>query len=194
MDQSCFPAPAAEPAEAPPSDGTPADVVLAVRDKARALYRSRRLMCSEAILAAVNVAFAGGLTEGQAVALASAMPAGLGGSGCLCGALGGAAVALGLTLGRAPAPVGRRAVRQASARLHDRFKEVHGATCCRALTRQVKDDAKAHFAQCEAITAWTAEAAARMILELRPDLARSLGCVRPSPRGWLDRLKRLIRP
>ena len=193
MDQSCFPAPAAEPAEAPPSDGTPADVVLAVRDKARALYRSRRLMCSEAILAAVNEAFAGGLTERQAVALASALPVGLGG-GCLCGALGGAAVALGLTLELAPAPVGRRAVRQASARLHDRFKEVHGATCCRALTRPVKNDAKAHFAQCEAITAWTAETVARMILELRPDLARSPGGVRPAPRGWLDRLKRLIRP
>lgn len=196
MKDPCFSAPAAGPASPEPSPGLPAaadEVAGAVRERARALFQSRRMMCSEALLTAVNDAFDGGLTERQAVALASAMPVGLGGSGCLCGALGGAAAALGLALGREPAPVGRRAARRASARLHDRFKDVHGATCCRVLTRQVKDDAKARFAQCEAITAWTAEAAARLILELRPDLARVRGPFRPARRGWLLRLKRLIR-
>lgn len=105
MNRSCR----AAPADAGPSAAAPDDVPGAVRDKARALYRSRRLMCSEAILTAVNEVFAGGLTERQAVALASALPVGLGG-GCLCGALGGAAVALGLTLepgARSRGPAGR---------------------------------------------------------------------------------------
>lgn len=164
------------------------DAIAVVRSRAHELYMSRKLMCSEAVLVAVNETLGCGLSHEQAVAVASALPVGLGGKGCLCGALSGAALALGLALARPPAPLPRKAVREASARLHDLFKDAHGATCCRVLTRHVKSDRKAHFAQCCALTAQAAEHAAALILELRPESAGST----PARRGGLALVRRLV--
>ena len=50
------------------------------------------------------------------------------------------------------------------------FKNANGTTCCRVLCTKVKHDKKAHFQQCAGLTAQAAEMAARLILEVRPDL------------------------
>jgi C_GCAxxG_C_C family probable redox protein len=94
----------------------------------------------------------------------------LGESGCLCGALSGAVLASGLLLGQDHAYRRRRHMRRSARQLHDAFKAANGATCCRALTRKVKDDPQAHFRHCADLTAQAAEMAARLVLTKRPEL------------------------
>ena len=176
---------------------TPAhdDLVFQIRARAENLYTSRQFLCSEAILAAMNQGLGGGLTEDQAVGLAAGLAIGLGDSGCLCGALGGAILAVGLFLGQSKAHRYRREIRQAANELHRLFKERHRSTCCRVLSREVKDDPVAHFRQCANLTGDGAEWAARLVLERRPHLA---GQAHPDYLArrdgrWPGRLKWLLR-
>jgi C_GCAxxG_C_C family probable redox protein len=141
--------------------------------RAENLYVTGQLLCSEAILVVTNRGLRGGLAEGMDLRLASALPIGIGESGCTCGALSGAALALGLFLGRdRPGSNGKQAMSAANL-LHNRFKGFFGSTCCRVLTQKVKRDPKEHFKQCAKITGQTAELAALLILERRPELAKN---------------------
>ena len=155
---------------------------LAARVGARALrlYESRRMLCAEAVLTALNREFGAGLSEAQALAAAAPFSLALGGSGCLCGALSGAVLGVGLVLNGKGGNRSGRKMRGEARCLHDGFKAAFGATCCRILTRRVKSDKKAHFRQCALITARAAEMAAHQILRKRPELiARGTG--RPFP-------------
>ncbi len=173
-------------------------LIMGIRARAENLYLTRQMLCAEAILSALNQGLGGGLTEDQAVAIAAPFCIGLGESGCLCGALGGAQAAVGLLLGKDHTYRRRGEIRAATRRLHDQFKAAHGSACCRALTRKVKHDKAAHFRQCAELTADGAEMAARLILERRPELAcgthRGQIWKRESRiRGGLLRLLRYIR-
>ena len=141
-----------------------------LKERSRDLYLSRRLLCSEAVLVTLNNGLNGGLSEDQAVAIAAPFAIAMGDSGCICGALSGAVVACGLFLGSNGAYSNRWAMRECARYLHDEFKKVNGATCCRVLSRNVKDDKKAHFLQCADLTTEATGMAARLILEKRPDL------------------------
>jgi len=159
---------------APPEPVSPETeaLVTQIRDKARNLYISRQLLCTEAVMVALNQGLNGGLSETQAVAMAAPFCVALGESGCLCGALAGAVLASGLFLGR-DRPFRRRGDMRVGAReLHDAFKAANGATCCRVLTKKVRHDPDAHFRQCADLTADGAEMAARLILGKRPELIR----------------------
>jgi C_GCAxxG_C_C family probable redox protein len=166
----------------------------ALGSRAGLLYRDRKLLCSEAVLVTLNEAFRGNLTQEQAVALASAFPVGLGGSGCLCGAVSGAALAIGLFLGRTkPGGLGSRRVQAEVAALHTLFRKEFGSTCCRVLTREVKSDPKRHFEQCAGLTEAGAEMAAMTILRKRPDLLHHLDVLVDDPsfgikKSFLNRL------
>lgn len=157
--------------EAPCSRSRTDQILDMVGARAENLFRSGQLVCSEAVLSVLNDSLRGGLSSEQAISLAAGFPEGLGGSGCLCGALGGGVMALGLFLGRKrPGGRDRLGLRAATEQLHTRFKgEVH-STCCRVLTKKVKDDKKAHFDQCARLTETGARIAAEIILDLRPEL------------------------
>ncbi len=145
-----------------------------IRERARDLYETRQLLCTEAVVVALNHGLDGGLTEAQAVAMAAPFCVALGESGCLCGALSGAVMVSGLFLG-ADRPYHHRKHLRASARqLHDAFKAAHGATCCRVLSRKVRHDKTAHFQQCAELTAEAAAMAARLILHERPELINAV--------------------
>jgi C_GCAxxG_C_C family probable redox protein len=139
--------------------------------RAENLYATGQLLCSEAILAVINRGLRGSLAEGMDIRLASALPLGIGESGCTCGALSGAALALGLFLGRGRLGSNGKQAMSAANLLHNRFKGLFGSTCCRVLTHKVKLDPKEHFKQCAKITGQTAELAALLILERRSELA-----------------------
>jgi C_GCAxxG_C_C family probable redox protein len=145
-------------------------IVSQLRNRARNLYETRELLCAEAVLVALNQGLGGGLTRNQAIAMAAPFCIAMGDSGCMCGALSGAVMASGLFLGNGSPYRYRLQMRCGSRKLHDDFKAVHGATCCRVLSRKVKDDKKAHFQQCADLTAHATEMAARLILEERPEL------------------------
>ena len=140
-----------------------------VAERAKNLFLTQQQFCSEAVLTVLNRAFNGGLPAELAMRIASGFPEGLGGSGCVCGALNGGVLALGLFLGRnGPGIANSRRVMGATRRLHDEFRERFGATCCRVLTKSVMDDKRAHFIQCAGITGAGAKMAARIIIEQRP--------------------------
>lgn len=142
----------------------------AVGQNAAALFAHRRLLCAEAILVALNETFGAPLTEDQAVGLAAGLTAGLGDRGCLCGAVAGACLAVGALCAAGNHAATRAAVRRESAAIHEAFVRRHKSACCRVLTKPVKDDPKAHAAQCAALTGFGAELAVRAILRLRPEL------------------------
>jgi C_GCAxxG_C_C family probable redox protein len=145
-------------------------LIAPIRERARNLYLTRQFLCTEAVLVALNHGLGGGLTDAQAIAIAAPFCEALGGSGCLCGALSGAVMACGLFLGNDRPYRHRREVREITHQLHDAFKAANGTTCCRVLSRKSKNDKKILFRQCAEITAETAEMAARLILEKRPEL------------------------
>lgn len=142
----------------------------AVGRKASTLFSRRKLLCAEAILVAVNETFGEPLTEEQAVGIAAGLTAGLGDRGCLCGAIAGACLAVAAVCSRGGHAGIRAAVRRESAAIHEAFTARYKSACCRVLTKAVKDDAKAHAAQCAQLTGTGAELAVRAILRLRPEL------------------------
>jgi len=145
-------------------------VQLAV-ERAANFYDTHKLCCSEAVIVTVNQGFGGGLTSEAALQLGAGFCHGMGGAGCTCGALSGSVAAMGLFIG----PHGRDGCKKKKFRamireMHDRFRERFRATCCRVLSKKVKHDKKAHWANCLLLTRGGAEISVRLLLAARPDL------------------------
>jgi C_GCAxxG_C_C family probable redox protein len=145
-------------------------LVAQIRDHARNLFETRRLLCAEAVVAALNQGLDGGLSESQAVALAAPFCDAMGHSGCMCGALSGAVMGSGLLLGKDHPHRHRKEIRDSARQMHDAFKRANGSTCCRVLSKDVSLDKKTHIKQCADLTAQAAELATRLILQKRPEL------------------------
>lgn len=139
--------------------------------RAENFFREHRLSCSEAALLVVNHGFAGGLTTAQALGLGSGFGGGMGNSGCVCGALSGAVMVLGLFLGPAcKNGLGTRKFRKLVGRFHDSFREESGTVCCRDLIVDFKKDRKGQALFCRGLTGRCTSAAVRIILQERPGL------------------------
>ncbi len=142
-----------------------------IRQRVENVFATRQLECAEAVLSVINRAFRGDLPDALAVRLASGFPEGLGGSGCLCGALSGAVMAMGLFLGRSGPGVGNgRVVKRAVAELQQAFKAIYASTCCRMLTKDLAYGRRAHLDQCVRISGETARLAAGILINTRPGL------------------------
>lgn len=149
----------------------PADVPVLIGERARNLFLSHQMYCSEAVLVTLNQALGGSLEKYQALALAAPFSESVGKTGCMCGALGGALMALGLFIG-GTSPVRRRAtVQRVSGDLMKRFKTRFGSSCCRVLSKKAAVNSKSHFDHCSQLTALAAALAAELIFEHRPELA-----------------------
>ena len=132
----------------------------AVRAEAEDLYRSGKLLCSEAIVHTFNEALGGPLPQ-EAVKMSSGFPVGmgvLGTGGCTCGALSGGVMVLGLVYGRATPGGEAPQVLDKARELHDWF-----LTCCRALIRQLEFGSDEHIDQCVRFTGDVAERLAQML-------------------------------
>lgn len=173
------------------------DLVAQIRERALNLYETRQLLCAEAVMVALNQGLNGGLTEAQAIAMAAPFSEAMGNSGCMCGAVSGAVLGSGPLLGKEPPYRHREEMRDNSRALHDAFKAEYGSTCCRALSRSVRHDKKAHHQHCAEFTGKAAELAARLVIEKRPDLLHNADTEFLSERqskfkGALSRLFRLL--
>ena len=165
-----------------------------IAGRARNLFETRQMHCSEAVLVTLNRSLGGGLTEPQALALAGPFAEGVGRNGCMCGAVGGALMALGLFIGGAQPLRRRKKVRQAAGRLMDEFRRRAGAPCCRVASRRAPAETT-RFDHCAELTAVAAALAAELILADRPELSagldRSFATARDSlPSGLLKRVLR----
>lgn len=139
--------------------------VRAVTADAEELFRSG-FFCSEAVVSAIRTHFELDIPE-AVIAMASGFPVGIGRSGCLCGAVSGGVMALGLFFGRTVPGDPKSAHCMALAKeLHDWFKEANGkgTLCCRALTREFDLSKGEHRQQCIRFTGMVAGKVAEIII------------------------------
>ncbi len=95
-----------------------------IRELAESLYGP--LYCSEAIVSAIRTKFELDVPE-HVVAMASGFPVGIGGSLCLCGAVSGGIMSLGLFFGRSqPDDPSIDKMMQLAKEMHDWFKRAAG--------------------------------------------------------------------
>lgn len=104
------------------------------RETAEGYFRRGEYFCSEAVLTTINDMLGRPLPR-EIVRLASGFPIGIGKSGCLCGAISGGVMALGLVYGRTEPGTPMPKSFPTNAALHDYIKEKYGSTCCRVLVR-----------------------------------------------------------
>jgi C_GCAxxG_C_C family probable redox protein len=142
-----------------------------IQAKAKNLYEAHRHCCSESILQVINSGFNGGLPEEATLSLADGFCGGMGGAGCVCGALSSSIMALGLFLSpHRPDGLGKKAFQAVCRQMHDQFQEKFGSTCCRNLIKEYVDRRRQRRHFCGDLTARTAGLAARLLLDARPDL------------------------
>lgn len=108
---------------------------------------ARGLNCTQAVFQATT-----GRDDAEIMQVAKAFGGGIGDRKCLCGAVTGGVMALGIS-GK-----GHR-----SGELVDHFRKQQGATCCAALSRDYKWKSREHLANCRRITEETAEFVAQII-------------------------------
>ncbi len=95
-----------------------------------ALFRSGRYHCAEAVLEVVRRHFSPE-TPAEVVNTVSGFGGGSG-VGCICGAVSGGTVALGLVLND------KKLTTHLTRELHGWFKEKYGATCCKSIRQTHK--------------------------------------------------------
>jgi C_GCAxxG_C_C family probable redox protein len=122
-----------------------------VAAEAEGFYRSGKMHCAESVLAAVKNRFAPEMSY-DVVRLAAGFGGGSG-AGCICGAVSGGTMALGLVV-----EDNRKAVAALTLELQEWFKQEYGATCCKILTAHGKSG-------CVGLTASVAGKIAELLLE-----------------------------
>jgi cysteine synthase A len=138
-------------------------------------YFKNGLSCSEAMLKAFNEKYKLGLPE-HSLSISSGFGAGLGESGCACGAMTGAIMVFGLIAGRKKAYESNRLVFLATNELHRRFIEKNRSSCCRVLTRGVDWYSAEQKERCEGYELTAATIAEEIIeTQLRELLPQDLG-------------------
>jgi C_GCAxxG_C_C family probable redox protein len=139
--------------------------VLKVKQDAEELFRGG-FFCSEAVVSSIRSNFELDIPE-WVISMASGFPVGIGRSKCVCGAVSGGVMALGLFFGRTKQgdPKVEKNLAMAN-ELHDYFKEANGknSLCCRVLTREFDMGKGEHKAQCIAYTGLVAEKVAQIII------------------------------
>ena len=136
------------------------DISEQTRTKAESLYRRGKFYCSEAVFTTVND-YLGQPADSRMVKMASGFPVGIGMAGCLCGALSGGVMALGLKYGREKGGhFMPEEMFPLSAELHDRFQRRNCSACCRKLIKNMEFGSKEHQEQC---IRFTGEVAADVI-------------------------------
>lgn len=98
--------------------------------EAEELYRSGKYHCAEAVLEVVRRHYAAELPE-SIVGTVSGFGGGSS-SGCICGAVSGGTVALGLVL------ADKKETTHLTKELHTWFKEKYGVTCCKIIRQNHK--------------------------------------------------------
>lgn len=136
------------------------DRINEIRKQAEGYFDRGEFFCSEAVVHTINELLDWPFPE-EITKLASAFPIGLGKSGCLCGAVSGGAIALGMVYGRKHGEKMDDNMFPISADLHNYIKDEYGSTCCRVLVKGYVFQSPERKAHCVKITgdvaAWVAE-------------------------------------
>lgn len=142
--------------------------VTAIAQNAEQNFRDG-FFCCEALMAAIRDGFELDIPD-EVIAMASGMAVGVGRSGCLCGAVNGGVLALGLFFGRTekkgPTDPKVQKCMQLTNELHSWFKEANqkNSVCCRVLTKEFDMGKGEHKEQCIYFTGLCARKTAEIIV------------------------------
>jgi len=158
-----------------------------VRERAEGYFQRGEFFCSEAVVHAINELLGWPFPE-EVTKLASAFPIGLGKSGCLCGAVSGGAMALGMAYGRSHGDPMDEQMFPITVKLHDYIKSLYKSTCCRVIIKDYEFTSPERKAHCVQITgevaAWVTEQfLADKELALRIETASCTGCCSDCQQG-----------
>ncbi len=106
-------------------------------------YFKNGYSCSEAV---VKTAVDAGLCHEELVPCATAFSGGMG-SGCLCGAVGGAQIVIGSCFGRRDGVCDGHLAREKAKQFMDEFKTRNKSTCCRVLSSKLEGDARKEYCE-----------------------------------------------
>lgn len=138
-----------------------------IRETAEEYFRKGEFFCSESVVKTINDALGNPYSD-DVVKLASGFPIGLGKAQCLCGAVSGGEMALGMVYGRVHGEAMNPKMFEKSKGLHDFVKEEYKSLCCRVITKEWNGD---NFASperkehCIKITGKVAEWVANELIE-----------------------------
>ena len=110
-----------------------------VQANAEELFRSGTFFCSEAVVQTINELLGKPYDE-NIVKLASGFPIGMGKAGCLCGAVSGGQMSLGMVYGRVQGEPMKEKMFEKAKALHDYIKDEYKSTCCRVITKEWAGD------------------------------------------------------
>lgn len=118
---------------------TKEQLLLRVQSNAEELFRSGTFFCSESVVQTINELL-GKPYDSSIVKLASGFPIGMGKAGCLCGAVSGGQIVLGMVYGRVEGEAMQDKMFKLSKGLHDYIKNEYKSTCCRLITKKWSGD------------------------------------------------------
>lgn len=115
------------------------ELLTKVIEEAEGYFQRGEFFCSEAVAHTINNLL-GNPYDDNVIKMASGFPIGMGKAGCLCGAVSGGQMALGMAYGREHGEPMNEKMFPLAAGLHDYVKAEYGSNCCRIITRQWKGD------------------------------------------------------
>lgn len=118
---------------------TKEELVKKIKEESEEFFRSGTFFCSEAVVTVLNN-YLGQPYPPEVVKLASGFPIGMGKAGCLCGAVSGGQMALGIVYGRIQGEAMQDKMFEIAKGLHDHIIKEYGSCCCRVMTRKWKGD------------------------------------------------------
>ena len=133
-------------------DFTKEELLDTVQAVAEEYFKNGTLFCSESVVQTINELLGNPFDE-HIVKLAGGFPVGLGKAGCLCGAISGGQMALGMVYGRIKGEQMGSEMLEKAKKLHDYIKNDYGSTCCRIITKEwMGDDFKSEGRKNHCIT------------------------------------------
>ncbi|MBS5952709.1 MAG: C_GCAxxG_C_C family protein [Paraclostridium bifermentans] len=135
-----------------------------IRKIAEGYFERGEFFCSEAVVKTINDELGKPFSD-EVTKLASGFPIGIGKSGCLCGAVSGGVMALGMVYGRCHGEAMHEDMFKHAADLHDRIKELYKSTCCRVMTRNFEFQSPERKAHCIKITGEVAAYIAEKLID-----------------------------
>ncbi|WP_029451608.1 C-GCAxxG-C-C family protein [Clostridium algidicarnis] len=135
-----------------------------VRHTAEGYFERGEFFCSEAVVKTINDMLDKPYDE-NVTKLASGFPVGIGKSGCVCGAVSGGVMALGMVYGREHGEDMQEKMFPMSADLHDHIKGIYKSTCCRVMTKNFEFASPERKAHCIKITGEVAAYIAEKLYE-----------------------------
>lgn len=143
------------------------ELLESVKKEAEGYFERGEFFCSEAVVHTINRLLDKPYND-DIVKMASGFPIGMGKSGCLCGAVSGGQMALGMVYGRVHGEPMNDKMFPIAAELHNFIKEEYNSTCCRVMTRQWAGDnfkSPERKKHCVEITGKVAEWVAEKLIE-----------------------------